>query len=210
VDREAMFRKYLSRSTQKSAYRVNRASSRLLNTGMRGCRRHQPPDPSCRICAGRAIRRTARAILATNPRQLHAVKFSTRLSPTEFRSWRIAARNIIDHRRRQCRWCHGMQMQVWLGADGGVRGIVALGSITPEEFIEAFRWSGPSLRRIGPEEVAGVVFEAVRPGVVAEVEGRGGYQTVRFTVRPSRATPTTRARPASAPRKVIEPMPILI
>ena len=46
-----------------------------------------------------------------------------------------------------------------------MRGIVALGSITSEEFAEAFsRWQ-PTLRRIGPEEVAGVVFEAVRPGV---------------------------------------------
>jgi hypothetical protein len=90
-----------------------------------------------------------------------------------------------------------------------VRGVVALGSITLEEFSDAFgRWE-PSLRRVGPEEVAGVVLEAIRPGVIAKVDG-GGYLRARFTVRPNRATTTTRARPASARRKVIEPMPILL
>ena len=176
---------------------------------MRGCRRHQPSDPSCPTCAGRFARRTARAILATNPRQLHAVKFSTHLSPTEFHSWRIAARNIIDHQRRQCRWWRGVQMQVWLGADGRVRGIVALGSITSGEFTEAFgRWE-PSLRRIGPEEVAGVVFEAVRPGVVAAVD-RGGYQTVRFTVRPKTVRCVVRPPLGLQPVVAIEPMPLLL
>ena len=45
-----------------------------------------------------------------------------------------------------------------------------------EEFTEAFARWGPRLRRIGPEEVAGVVFEAIRPGVIAKVD-RGGYLT---------------------------------
>jgi hypothetical protein len=87
-----------------------------------------------------------------------------------------------------------------------VRGIVALGSITPEEFEEAFgRWE-PSLRRIAPEEVGGVVFEAVRPGVVAAVD-RCGYQTIRFTVRPK--TVRRVIRPPS-PVALIEGMPILL
>ena len=150
---------------------------------MRGCRRHQPPHLNCPTCAGRYARRTARAILCTNPRQLHAVKFSTHLSPTEFRSWRIAARNLIDHQRRGSRWWRSVSIQGWLGADACVRGIVSLDAVTREEFVEAFsRWQ-PTLRRTGPEEVACVVFEAVRPGVVAAVD-RVGYQTIRFTVRP--------------------------
>src|SRR3954468_20124530 len=132
---------------------------------MRGCRRHEPSDPCCPTCAGRYARRTARAILATNPRQLHAVKFATSFSPHEFRSWRIATRNVIDHQRRRCRWWRGVSLYCWLGQDGRLRGVVNLDAITSEEFEEAFRRWGPDLRRIGPEEVAGVVFEAVRPGV---------------------------------------------
>src|SRR4051794_28773103 len=116
----------------------------------RGCRRHQPPDPNCLICAGRTARRTARAILATNPRQLHAVNFRATLSPQEFRSWRGATRNLIDHQRRSSRWWRGVSLHVWLGADGQVRGIVSLDAVTREEFVEAFRRWTATLRRIGP------------------------------------------------------------
>ena len=89
-----------------------------------------------------------------------------------------------------------------------MRGIVVLDSITSEEFEEAFqRWT-PTLRRIGPEEVAGVVFEAVRPGVIAEVDW-GGYQTIRLTI-----LATVRARRPASPRMstapVIMPMPVLL
>ncbi len=121
---------------------------------MRGCRRHQPPDLTCPTCAGRFSRRIGRAILAEGPRQLHAVNFPTTLSPEEFRSWRIAARNLLDHQRRQCRWWRGVSMQVWLGQDGRVRGVVNLDAITSEEFEEALgRWQ-PTLKRIGPERLA--------------------------------------------------------
>jgi hypothetical protein len=71
-------------------------------------------------------------------------------------------------------------MQVWLGADGRVRGVVCLGSITSEEFIQAFsRWQ-PTLRRIGEEEHADEVYAAVRPDVIAKV---CGYRSVRITIR---------------------------
>jgi hypothetical protein len=99
-------------------------------------------------------------------------------------------------------------MQVWLGDDGQVRGVGALGSITPKEFASEFsRWH-PILRRIGPEEVAGVVFEAVRPGVVAEV-GAGGYQAVRFTVRPKTVRCVVRP-PLGLQEVAIQPMPLLV
>src|SRR5215212_6242814 len=108
----------------------------------RGCRRHQPPDVQCPTCAGRAARRISRAILARHPRQLHGVKFSTHLSPKEFHSWRIAARNLIDHQRRGSRWWRSVSIHDWLGADGQVRGIVSLDAVTLEEFAEAFsRWT---------------------------------------------------------------------
>jgi hypothetical protein len=180
-----------------------------INHLMRGCRRHQPPHLNCPTCAGRTARRTARAILATDPRRLHGVKFSTHLTPKEFHSWRIAARNIIDHRRRQCRWWHGVQMQVWLGADGQVRGVGALGSITPEEFIEAFsRWQ-PTLRRIAPEEVTDEVYAAMRPGVIAKVDG-GEYLRARFTVRPKIVRCVVRPPLGLWEVAAVEPMPLLV
>jgi len=100
-------------------------------------------------------------------------------------------------------------MQVWLGDDGQVRGVGALGSITPEEFASEFsRWH-PILRRIGPEEVAGVVFEAVRPGVVAAAD-TGGYQTIRFTVGPKTVRRVFRPPVHSEPVALIEAMPVLL
>jgi hypothetical protein len=39
-------------------------------------------------------------------------------------------------------------MQVWLGTDGRLRGVVSLDAITPEEFAEAFRrWCCPNYAR---------------------------------------------------------------
>src|SRR3954469_15274183 len=79
-------------------------------------------------------------------------------------------------------WWRGVSLHVWRGQDGRVRGVVALDAITPEEFIEGFaRWE-PMLRRLGPEEVSGAVLQAVRPGVIAEVEG-GGYRSVKCAVK---------------------------
>ena len=88
-----------------------------------------------------------------------------------------------------------------------MRGIVALGSITLEEFSEAFsRWQ-PTLRRIAPAEVADEVYAAMRPGIVAALD-RGGYQTVRFTVRPK--TVRCVVRPPLGLKVAIHPMPVLL
>src|SRR5215203_2740175 len=106
---------------------------------MRGCRRHEPADPQCPTCTGRAARRIGRAILATNPRRLFAVTFDTTLSGNQFRSWRTAVRNLVDHQRRECRWWRQVAMQVWLGADGRLRGVVSLDAVTTDEFRDAFR-----------------------------------------------------------------------
>jgi hypothetical protein len=100
-------------------------------------------------------------------------------------------------------------MQVWLGADGQIRGVVALDAITPEEFEEAFgRWE-PSLRRIEPGGLADDVYAAVRPGVIAQVDG-AGYQTVRFTVRPRAVRPVSKTPVRRAAHHSIEPMPVLM
>jgi hypothetical protein len=137
------------------------------------------------------------------------VNFLTRLAPLEFRSWRIAARNLIDHQRRSSNWWRGVSMQVWLGADGRVRGIVSLDGVAPKEFEHAFgRWER-TMRRIGPEELAEVIYGAVRPGVIAEVDG-GGYQSIRLTVRPKTVRRVARPPLGLGEVAIIEPMPLLL
>jgi hypothetical protein len=182
---------------------------------MRPCRRHQASDPTCPTCAGRYARRTARSILATNPRRLFSVEFSTNLSLGEFDGWRRAARNLIDHQRRECRWWRDVSMQVWLGADGQVRGVVGLDAITPEEFGDAFRRWYVCLNEIGAADLSEAIYAAVDPGVVASSGEQGGYQAVKFQLKAQAARTRAMTGPPSRPAQIappaalIEPMPIL-
>src|SRR3954447_24128107 len=161
---------------------------------MRGCRRHQPPNPSCPRCSARYARRAARTILATNPRRLFAVEFDTTLSHEQFRSWRTAARNLVDHKRRECRWWREVAMQVWLGADGRLRGIASLDAITAEEFQQAFRRWAISMKEIEAADLDGAIYAAIEPGRIG-VCGQRGYQAVRFALKPQ--MPTTKRQPVS-------------
>jgi hypothetical protein len=100
-----------------------------------------------------------------------------------------------------------------LGADGRVRGIVRLDAITDEEFAEAFRRWPVSLRVIEAEDLSGAIYAAIEPGVVAT--SKGGYQAVRFTLKPQmttvRAEPVWVAAPVQTTSAlVIEPMPVLV
>src|SRR4051794_11326596 len=130
---------------------------------MRPCRRHQSSDPTCHICAGRYARRTARSILATNPRRLFSIQFDTNVSLGEFDRWRRAVRNLVDHQRRESRWWHEVSIRVWLGADGRLRGVASLDAITAEEFEEAFaRWP-VSLRSMQPNDLGSAIYAAIEP-----------------------------------------------
>ena len=100
-------------------------------------------------------------------------------------------------------------MQVWLGADGQIRGVVALDAITETEFTEAFAGWKPTLRRIEPEEVADVVLEAVRPAVIAQVDG-GGHQGVRFTLRPKTVRRVARPLRGLGDVAIVDPMPLIL
>src|SRR5829696_10042013 len=182
---------------------------------MRGCRRHQPGHPPCPICVQRYSRRIARSILVTNPRRLLAITFDTALSREQFQSWRTAARNLVDHKRRECRWWRAVSVQVWLGADGRLRGVVSLDAITEEEFEEAFRQWPVRLSEIEAADLDHAVYAAIAPGVVASADGQGGYQAVRFTLKPQTTTARPKPEEPTAPSRVstsllIEPMPILI
>jgi hypothetical protein len=141
------------------------------------------------------------------------VEFDTTLSHEQFRSWRTAARNLVDHKRRECRWWREVAMQVWLGADGRLRGVVSLDAITCEEFEEAFRRWPITLANIEADELAGAIYAAVEPTVTVHSGGQSG-QAVRFTLKPQKvASPLKgagyRASQASHPEHAIEPMPCL-
>ena len=96
-----------------------------------------------------------------------------------------------------------------------MRGVASLDAVETGEFRDAFRrWPLTAKRASRPGDLDHAVYAAVEPGVVACADRQGGYQAVRFTLKPQ----TTAARPKpeepSAPRQVatsllIEPMPIL-
>jgi hypothetical protein len=108
-------------------------------------------------------------------------------SPADFRSWRIQFRNFVDHRRRVCRWWRDVGFWLWLGKDGCVRGIVSLGAVTEEEFIEAVgrRWP-VKLTHIPVEHLRREAYlHALRPGIVSDTGPHGDrYRGIRVAVEP--------------------------
>lgn len=97
----------------------------------------------CVVCARRYAGRLTRRILNISTGKLFAIE--TKLaSPTlaDFRTFRIEARNFVDHRRRCCCWWREFMLHVWLSQSGWVRGVSSLGSLTSFEVLDAFqsRW----------------------------------------------------------------------
>jgi hypothetical protein len=105
-------------------------------------------------------------------------------------------------------------MRVWLGADGRVRGIASLDAITEDEFAAAFRRWPVSLQAVEAKDLGGAIYAAIEPGVVATSSEQGGYQAVRFTVKPQMTTarpePVWVAAPVQTTSALVEPMPVLI
>jgi hypothetical protein len=147
------------------------------------------------------------------PRRLFAITFDTALSREDYRSWRTAARNLVDHKRRECRWWREVSMQIWLGADGRLRGVASLDAVTTDEFRDAFRRWPLTLTSVKAGDLDDAVYAAVEPGVVACADGQGGYQAVRVTLKPQTTTARPKPEEPTAPSRVstsllIEPMPI--
>jgi hypothetical protein len=105
-------------------------------------------------------------------------------------------------------------MQVWLGADGRVRGIASLDAITEDEFAAAFRQRPVSLQAVEAKDRSGAVYAGIERGVVATSSEQAGYQAVRFTVKPqmttARSEPVWVAAPVQTTSALVEPMPVLI
>ncbi|WP_156917665.1 hypothetical protein [Salinarimonas rosea] len=132
------------------------------------------------------------------------------LSVAEFHGWRVACRNLVDHLRRQSRWWRSFGLWLWLGADGRLRGVVALPEISGAEFLAVFARRWPvSLHLVPPGGLRDHVAAVVSPGRIAAV-GRSRYQHVRFSISPRRARPV-RPSAVSAPAQSISvaPMPVL-
>ncbi|HEV2603345.1 MAG TPA: hypothetical protein VGU24_06765 [Microvirga sp.] len=141
---------------------------------------------------------------------------ATLQGPTDFRSWRIQVRNLLDYRRRACRWWREVGLWLWLSADGQVLGIVSLGAVTEEEFIEAVgrRWP-VKLTHISIEDLRSEAYlHVLRPGVILDTGPQGGrYQGIRVAVEPHRMR--SQAVTARGPRAVrlsdaVEAMPIAL
>src|SRR4051812_43456248 len=116
-------------------------SAAAINTDMRlKCRsQNRCARVDCCSCARRHARRLTQRIHNVAPGNLYAIEIETPFCcPADFWSWRIEARNLIDYRRRSSRWWQRSGLHVWLGNDGGLRGIAALGELMPEEFMDAF------------------------------------------------------------------------
>jgi hypothetical protein len=169
---------------------------------------------TCEPCARRYAGRVSRRILGTATGSLYAIEFGIRVSsPADFWAWRVEARNSIDYRRRGDRWWRDISLNVWLCADGYVRGVVALGSLTASEVVATFdaRWA-TTLRPIDPAHLRTEIYAAIRPAVIAaQRPSCGRYQSLKFAVWPQRSLPKKMRLPdPRLPGRYIEPMPILL
>jgi hypothetical protein len=112
---------------------------------------------------------------------------ATLQGPADFSSWRIQVRNLLDYRRRACRWWREIGLWLWLSADGSIRGIVSLGAVTEEEFIEALgrRWP-TKVQPLEHERLRESLYlHSIRVGVIFEAgQHTGRYQRIRMVVEP--------------------------
>jgi hypothetical protein len=167
----------------------------------------------CEKCARRYAGGVARRMRRTEARNLCVVEIDfARSSLADFWSWRVEARNVVDYRRRTDRWGRDLALNVWLNEDGMMRGIVALGPVTPDEFLAVFsRWP-TALWPITPSTLRDEIYAIVQPSQVGSPAlPRGRYQSLKFTIAARRKA----ARAISSPiekviSRYVEPMPILI
>ena len=115
---------------------------------------HRCGQLACEKCARRYAGGVTRRMMRGEVRNLCAVEIELAPSLADFWSWRVEARNVVDYRRRTDRWWRDLALSVWLNQDGMMRGIVALGPVTPDEFLAVFsRWP-TALRPITPSDIA--------------------------------------------------------
>jgi hypothetical protein len=152
-------------------------------------------------------------MLRTEARNLCVVEIELAQSSfADFWSWRVEVRNVVDYRRRTDRWWRDLALSVWLNQDGMMRGIVALGSVTPDEFLEVFsRWP-TALRPLTPSTLRDEVYAIVEPSQLAfPVLPPRRYQSLKLTIAARRNAPKV-ISPLSeqGATRYLGPMPTLL
>jgi hypothetical protein len=172
---------------------------------------HRCGQLACEKCARRYAGGVTRRMMRGEVRNLCAVEIELAPSLADFWSWRVEARNVVDYRRRTDRWWRDLALSVWLNQDGMMRGIVALGPVTPNEFLTVFsRWP-TALRPITPSSLRDEVYAVVQPSRLAfPALPPKRYQSLKLTIAARRNAPKPNP-PLSekAASRYLEPMPIL-
>jgi hypothetical protein len=173
---------------------------------------HRCGQLACEKCARRYAGGVVRRMLRTEARNLCVVEIDLAGSSlADFWSWRVEARNVVDYRRRTDRWWRDLALNVWLNEDGMMRGIVALGPVTPDEFLAVFsRWP-TALRPITSSTLRDELYAIVQPSRFAfPALPPRRYQGLKLTIAARRNAPKT-ISPSSkkAISGYLEPMPIL-
>lgn len=170
----------------------------------------------CNKCSRRYARHVARDFQRTSTGPIYAITINAQISNLDdFRRWRDTFANAVSYRRSVCRWWNDIHLRVWCGWDGCIRGGVALGSITENEFLTALssRWS-LMLRRIEREALYDELYAVIHPdAILADDSSHARYQHRQMTMRSSRSrvTPTDSAPADTLGRDPFDdPMPFLI
>jgi hypothetical protein len=174
---------------------------------------HRCGQLACEKCARRYAGNVARRMMRGETRNLFVVEIELTTSVlADFWFWRIEARNVVDYRRRTDRWWREFALSVWLNQDGMIRGIVALGPVTPDEFLAVFsRWP-TALRPLTPSTLRDEVYATVEPSRLAfPALPPRRYQSLKLTIAARRNAPELMS-PLSAKTvsRYLEPMPILL
>jgi hypothetical protein len=174
---------------------------------------HRCGQLACEKCARRYAGHAARRMIGGEVRNLCIVEIKLALSSfADFWSWRVEARNVVDYRRRTDRWWRDLALNVWLNQDGMMRGVVALGPVTDDEFLAAFsRWP-TALRPITPSSLRDEVYTIVQPSrLVFPVLPPRRYQGLKLTIAARRSAPKPISPLSEKPvSRYLEPMPILL
>lgn len=167
---------------------------------------------TCEACSCRYAGHVAKRI-QTIAGKRNVIEIDASLSTlADFWSWRIEARNLIDYRRRDCRWWRELLLSVWLCRDGRLRGVVGIASLTPAEVLEVLNRRWPTtLRPVESNDLRQEIATIVHPRVITTIQVRARYQSLKFSIWPKGTRTKIQSAPVSLPtRRVVEPMPVLV
>jgi hypothetical protein len=174
------------------------------------CSQSRCARTDCAVCTRRYAGQLAKRIQACATGKLFAIEMRLPASTlADFWSFRVGARNFIDHRRRADQWWRDFMLQVWLCQDGRVRGVGRLVSLTDTEVLEAFQSRWPTtIRPLSSENLRSEIVQIVHPGSLSSAELSARYQSMKLAIWPRREKRKATARLEQS-RYELEPMPIV-